>query len=171
MRDLLIVVIYLTTVITAIIIGFCLLVKPRLYLVFMGRFTQAQNSSEAALNWDAANERRWRLTGLIALLGGLFMLLAPVLSKPPTGENSHPNPPPQFHGHSTSRWGATAVFFLFLMLGGALILRPLETLDLLWPHRLRTQSGSPRSLIILRIFGCVMILIALAGVLSGAGGH
>jgi NADH:ubiquinone oxidoreductase subunit 5 (subunit L)/multisubunit Na+/H+ antiporter MnhA subunit len=151
---------YLLVALLFLAVGLCLLISPGSYFALLDRMAQV-GLGETRPSWDPTAPR-WRAAGLALTLFALFMIVGPPLSvylRSPEEYNQ------RLHSsHHSVSWGAVVVLLFFVALGVGFLSRPLVVLDRLSPRKLSAEPDVRRHAYKLRIFGGVLLVVALMGV-------
>lgn len=151
---------YLLMALLFLTLGLCLLISPGTYFALLDRAARVDLWTKPSGSWNPTAPR-WRVLGAMFTLFALLMVVGPPLSfflSSPKEVRSH------FHSSQGASWGAVAVLLFFVALGIGFLTRPLAVLDRVSPRKLSDEPDVQRHEDKLRIFGGVLLVVALLGI-------
>ena len=140
-------------------VGLCLLLSPGTYFTLLDRMARIDLWAKPTSSWDPKAPRH-RAGGLALTLFALYLIVGAPLSvylRSPGEFNQ------RLHSHHSVSWGALILWLFFFALGIGFLVRPLAALDQVSPRKLSVEPDAQRHAYKLRIFGGLLLLIALLG--------
>jgi hypothetical protein len=139
-----------------------MLISPGTYFALLDRMARVDLWAKPRDSWDP-KAPRWRAAGLALTLFALFLIVGPPLSV-------YLRSPEEFNqrlhsSHHGVSWGVLIVWLFFFVLGLGFLGRPLAVLDRFSPRKLSAESDAQRQAYKLRIFGGLLLLISVLGLL------
>jgi hypothetical protein len=168
MKDILIALVYLTTVLAAIVAGLCLVINPRAWYSFLDRLLYHRKRPVDSFSWSHRSVREHRISGAFLVLVALFMLIAPLWNPSRSRNGIRSQEIIQSQDYKNTRGpsrpispGILIISTILFLVGLLLIFKPGKALRILAPTLTTSNMEHESKHLAVRVFGVVFSLVAL----------